>query len=485
EANFARRESQAARTHRSTAGGEADLSQKTFCHLHTHSQFSVLQATPDIKSMVSKAKALNMKALALTDIGNMYGAFKFVREALNQEIKPIVGCEVFIAEERLKLKFTKDNPDKRYSQVLLARNKTGYYNLSRLCSLGFTEGLYGIYPRVDKALIRQFREGLLATTGNLTSEVPHLILNVGERQAEEAFQWWLELFGDDFYVELNRHGIPQEDHVNEVLLRFAAKYNVKYFAANEAFYLEVTESDAHDVLLCIKEGEFRSTPIGHGRGHRYGLPNNQYYFKSAEEMKAAFADLPEAFDTIEEILDKVETYSLERDVLLPRFEIPSEFSTEDEYLRHLTYEGAKKRYGEITDTIRARLDFELDTIQKTGYPGYFLIVQDLTTKARELGVAVGPGRGSAAGSAVAYCIGITNVDPIEYNLLFERFLNPDRISMPDIDIDFDDEGRDKVLRYVIEKYGKAQVAQIITYGTMAAKSSIRDCARVMELPLSE
>src|SRR5690606_33340987 len=286
EANFARRESQAARTHRSTAGGEADLSQKTFCHLHTHSQFSVLQATPDIKSMVSKAKALNMKALALTDIGNMYGAFKFVREALNQEIKPIVGCEVFIAEERLKLKFTKDNPDKRYSQVLLARNKTGYYNLSRLCSLGFTEGLYGIYPRVDKALIRQFREGLLATTGNLTSEVPHLILNVGERQAEEAFQWWLELFGDDFYVELNRHGIPQEDHVNEVLLRFAAKYNVKYFAANEAFYLDVTESDAHDVLLCIKEGEFRSTPIGHGRGHRYGLPNNQYYFKSAEEMKA-------------------------------------------------------------------------------------------------------------------------------------------------------------------------------------------------------
>ncbi|MDV3309153.1 MAG: DNA polymerase III subunit alpha [Cyclobacteriaceae bacterium] len=483
-ANFARREAVTASAHTSTQAA-VDLSEKIFCHLHTHSQFSVLQATPDIKAMVSRAKELNMKAMALTDIGNMYGAFKFVREALNQEIKPIVGCEVFIAEERLKLKFTKDNPDKRYSQVLLARNKTGYYNLARLCSLGFTEGLYGIYPRVDKALVREYREGLIATTGNLNSEVPYLILNVGERQAEEAFRWWLDLFGDDFYIELNRHGVPQEDHVNDVLLRFAAKYNVKYFAANESFYLDVSESDAHDVLLCIKEGEFRSTPIGQGRGHRYGLPNNQYYFKSAEEMKAAFADLPEAFDTIEEILSKVETYSLERDVLLPRFDIPSEFRSEDEYLRHLTYEGAKKRYGEITEEIRARLDFELDTIQKTGYPGYFLIVQDLTSKARELGVAVGPGRGSAAGSAVAYCIGITNVDPIKYNLLFERFLNPDRVSMPDIDIDFDDEGRDKVLRYVIEKYGKSQVAQIITYGTMAAKSSIRDCARVMELPLSD
>lgn len=484
QANFSKQE-KAKLSGYTLTGTAAGVTDKPFCHLHTHSQYSVLQATPNIKAMVAKAKSLNMSAVALTDIGNMYGAFKFVREAANQEIKPIVGCEFFVAEERLKLKFTKDNPDKRYSQVLLAKNKNGYLNLARLCSIGFIEGLYGIYPRIDKDLITKHRKDLIATTGNLTSEIPYLILNVGERQAEEAFVWWLNLFGDDYYIELNRHGLPQEDHLNEVLLRFAQKYNVKYFAANESFYLDKQEANAHDVLLCIKEGEFRSTPIGYGRGHRYGLPNDEFYFKSAEEMTSIFRDLPEAIETISEIVDKVETYSLEREVLLPRFDIPPEFKTEDDYLRHLTYKGAAERYKEITDEIRSRLDFELDTIHKTGYPGYFLIVQDLTSKARELGVSVGPGRGSAAGSAVAYCIGITNVDPIEYNLLFERFLNPDRVSMPDIDIDFDDEGRDKVLRYVIEKYGKSQVAQIITYGTMAARSSIRDCARVMELPLAD
>jgi DNA polymerase-3 subunit alpha len=273
--------------------------------------------------------------------------------------------------------------------------------------------------------------------------------------------------------------------VNEVLLRFAEKYNVKYFAANQSYYLDKEEANAHDVLLCIKEGEFKSTPIGYGRGHRYGLANTEYYFKSQEEMKSIFRDLPQAIETISEILDKIESYKLDRNVLLPKFDIPKEFNTEDEYLRHLTYEGARKKYEEITPQIQDRLDFELETIQKTGYPGYFLIVQDFTSKAREMGVSVGPGRGSAAGSAVAYCIGITNVDPIKYDLLFERFLNPDRVSLPDIDIDFDDEGRDRVLKYVIDKYGKTQVAQIITYGTMAAKSSIRDCARVMELPLSD
>ncbi len=458
---------------------------KPFIHLHTHSQFSVLQATPDIKSIVSKAKALNMPALALTDLGNMFGAFKFVREALNHEIKPIVGCELYVAEDRLKQKFTKDNPDKRYNQVLLAKNKNGYHNLAKLSSAGFIEGLYGIYPRVDKALIKSHKDDLIALTGSLSSEIPHLILNVGEKQAEEAFRWWLDVFRDDFYIELNRHGIPEEDRVNETLLNFARKYGVKYFAANEAFYTDKDEANAHDVLLCIKEGEFKSTPIGYGRGHRYGLSNTEYYFKSQEEMKSIFRDLPEAFETISEIVDKIESYTLERNVLLPKFDIPKEFSTEDDYLRHLTYEGARKRYGDLSQALTERLDFELDTIKKTGYPGYFLIVQDFTSKAREMGVSVGPGRGSAAGSAVAYSIGITNVDPIKYDLLFERFLNPDRVSLPDIDIDFDDAGRDRVLKYVIDKYGKKQVAQIITYGTMAAKSSIRDCARVMELPLSD
>ncbi len=456
-----------------------------FAHLHVHSQFSVLQATPEIGALITRAKEYEMDAVAITDLGNMFGVFKFVREAHNQGIKPIVGSEFFIAEERLKLKFTKDNPDRRFHQVLLAKDYDGYLNLAQLSSLGYTEGLYGIYPRIDKDLVRKYAEGLIATTSSLNSEISYLILNVGEHQAEEAFQWWLEVFGEDFYVQLTRHGLESEDRVNEVLLGFCKKYGVKYFAANDVYYLDQHDADAHDVLLCVKEGEFKNTPIGKGRGFRYGFPNKEYYFKSQDEMKALFADLPEAIETIGEIVDKITPFELERDVLLPAFTIPDGFDSEFDYLRHLTFEGAKKRYPELTPEIKERLDFELETIKNTGYPGYFLIVQDFTNKARELGVWVGPGRGSAAGSAVAYCTGITNVDPIAYELLFERFLNPDRVSLPDIDIDFDDEGREKVINYVIDKYGKDQVAQIITYGTMAPKSSIRDCARVMELSLHE
>ena len=476
------------RRKRATYTSEGDttgLTDKPFYHLHLHSQYSVLQATANVQSIVAKAKSHGMSAVALTDLGNLFGAFKFVSEALKHEMKPIVGCEFFVADERKKTKFTKDNPDKRFNQVLIAKNKDGYHNLAKLSSLGFIEGLYGIYPRIDKALIEEYKEGLIATTGGLHSEIPYLILHVGERQAEEAFVWWHKTFRKDFYAELNRHGIPEEDHVNQTLLKFCEKYKVKYFAANEVFYMEKEQANAHDVLLCIKEGEFQSTPIGEGRGKRYGLPNNEFYFKSQEEMKNLFRDLPEAIETLTEIVDKIESYKLERKVALPKFAIPKDFKTEDDYLRHLTYEGAKKRYPSITPEIKERIDFELETIKKTGYPGYFLIVQDFTSKAREMGVSVGPGRGSAAGSVVAFCTGITNVDPIAYDLLFERFLNPDRISLPDIDIDFDDEGRDSVLKYVIEKYGHNQVAQIITYGTMAAKSSIRDAARVMELPLAD
>ncbi len=481
--NSAKREKKSAVDY--SAGEEAILSAHPFCHLHVHTQYSVLQATPDVARLILKAKEQNMPAVAITDLGNMYGAFEFVSEALKHNIKPIVGCEFYLSEERTKSKFTKDNPDKRFTQVLLAKNKTGYHNLAKLSSLGFTEGLYGLYPRIDKALVEQYKEGLMATTGGLTNEIAHLILNVGERQAEEVFAWWQKTFEQDFYIELNRHNTREEDRVNETFLKFAKKHSVKYFAANECYYLEKEEANAHDVLLCIKEGEFQSTPIGFGRGKRYGLPNTEFYFKSQEEMKQLFRDIPEAIDTLSEIVGKTEKYELKRNVLLPKFEIPKEFSSEDDYLKHLTYEGAKRKYEKVTPEINERIDFELETIKKTGYPGYFLIVQDFTSKAREMGVSVGPGRGSAAGSVVAFCTGITNVDPIAYDLLFERFLNPDRVSLPDIDIDFDDEGRDKVLKYVIEKYGPNQVAQIITYGTMAAKSSIRDCARVMELPLSE
>jgi DNA polymerase III subunit alpha len=467
-----------------------------FAHLHVHSQYSILQATPNIKGLIAKAVEYKMPAVALTDLGNMMAAFQFTRDAIKNDLKPVLGCEFYVAEERTKLKFTKDNPDKRFQQVLIAKNKEGYLNLAKLSSLAYSEGLYGLYPRVDKELIVQYKENVIALTGSLSGEIPNLILNVGESQAEEAFQWWHEQFGDDFYVELNRHHLEEENHVNEVLLRFAKKYGVKVIAANEAYYLDREDSKAHDVLLCVKEGEVRSTPIERGRGYRYGFPNDEYYFKSQQEMKALFADIPESIENITELLDKIEPFELHRDVLLPKFNIPEEFIDpqddedggkrgENAYLRHLTYVGAEKRYGELTDEIRERLDFELETIANTGYPGYFLIVQDFTSEARRMGVSVGPGRGSAAGSAVAYCIGITNVDPIKYDLLFERFLNPDRVSLPDIDIDFDDEGRAKIIDWVVNKYGQNQVAQIITYGTMAAKSSIRDCARVMELPLME
>ena len=456
-----------------------------YCHLHLHSQFSVLQATPDIKGIIRKAKEYSMPAVALTDLGNMYGAFKFVREALANDIKPILGCEYYVAEERLKLKFTKDSPDKRFNQVLLAKNKDGYLHLAKLSSYGYTEGLYGLYPRIDKELIERYSENVIALSGGLSGEIPNMILNVGEHQAEDALKWWLRVFGEDFYIELLRHGLEENNRVNEVLLRLAGKYDVKVIASNNVYYLDQSNANAHDILLCVKENELQSTPIGRGRGFRYGFPNQEFYFKSQEEMKELFKDVPEAIEHINEIVNKVESFELDRDVLLPAFDIPEGFETEDDYLKHLTYLGAKRRYKEITSEIKERLEFELETIKNTGYPGYFLIVQDFTSEARKMGVSVGPGRGSAAGSAVAYCIGITNVDPIEYDLLFERFLNPDRVSLPDIDIDFDDEGRGKIIDYVVKKYGQSQVAQIITYGSMAAKSSIRDAARVMELPLSD
>jgi DNA polymerase-3 subunit alpha len=457
----------------------------TFCHLHVHSQYSILQATPDVKALVQKAAGSKMPAVALTDLGNMYGAYAFVTEAEKANVKPIVGCELFISRERLKKKFTRDNPDIRHNQVLLAKNLKGYQNLSRLTSLGYVEGLYGLYPRVDKELIEKYREGLIATTGGLASEIPELILNVGETQAEEAFRYWHSLFGEDFYVQLNRHGLEEEERVNEVLLRFAGKYQVKYYAANNVFYLEKEDSDAQDILLCILNAEYQATPVGYGRGHRFGFPNQDFYFKGQEEMKELFRDLPEAIDTITEIVDKVEVYSLDRKAIMPDYPLPEGFDDLDDYLRHQTMEGAKERYGEVTPEIMERIDFELDTIHRMGYPGYFLIVQDILDQARKMGVSVGPGRGSAAGSVVAYCLKITDVDPIQFNLLFERFLNPDRISLPDIDIDFDEDGRDSVLKWVVEKYGSNRVAQIITFGKMAPKMAIRDIARVKQLPLNE
>ena len=462
-----------------------------FVHLHVHSQYSVLQATCEINSLVSKAVDQGMKAVALTDHANLMGAFHFVSAALSKGIKPIVGCEFFVCRNHTD----KSNKDNGFQQVFLAKNKNGYHNLAKLSSIAHIDGSYYV-PRIDKELILEYKDDLIALSGNTYGEIPHLILNIGEKQAEEAFVWYKECFGEDFYVELLNHGLDEEKVVNEVLLKFCAKYEVEYIASNNVYYLDKSDANAHDILLCVKESEFQATPKGKGRGFRYGFPNDEFYFKTAEEMQELFPNKPKALSNTLRIADKIEEYQLARDVLLPKFDIPKEFlHVEDEkdggkrgenaYLRHLTYVGAKKRYGEITDEITERLDFELATIERTGYPGYFLIVQDFTSQARLMGVSVGPGRGSAAGSAVAYCIGITNVDPIAYDLLFERFLNPDRVSLPDIDIDFDDEGRSRIIDWVVNKYGKNQVAQIITYGSMGAKSAIRDTGRVLQLQLSD
>ncbi|MEJ2112788.1 MAG: DNA polymerase III subunit alpha [Flavobacteriaceae bacterium] len=479
----------------------SELADANFVHLHNHSQFSILQSTISINKLVSVAAKYNMPAVALTDHANMMGAFHFVKAVNNynkdvqiknakalekgelpvgKEIKPIVGCEFFVCENHLD----KTRKDNGYQIVLLAKSKKGYYNLAKLSSIAYTEGFYYV-PRIDKELIKQYKEDLIVLTGNLYGEVPSKVLNVGESQAEEALQWWKNEFANDLYIELMRHNQEDENRVNQVLIEFSKKHDIKLVATNNTYYATREEANAHDILLCVKDGEKQATPIGRGRGYRYGLPNQEYYFKSSEDMKSLFKDIPDAITNIQEIVDKIEPFQLSRDVLLPKFDIPKEFKDEDSYLKHLTFQGAKKRYAELTPEIKERIDFELEVIKNTGYPGYFLIVEDFIREARKMNVSVGPGRGSAAGSVVAYCLWITNIDPLKYDLLFERFLNPDRVSMPDIDIDFDDEGRGRVMDYVINKYGSNQVAQIITYGTMAAKSSIRDTARVLDLPLHD
>ncbi len=517
-----------------------------FSHLHNHTQFSVLQSTSDVNALVSKAIEFGSPGVALTDHGNMYGAFIFWKEIDSQnkkikehnaaiekgeatgekknELKCIIGCEVNICADH-KDKTKKDNG---FTQVLLAKNRKGYENLCRISSMGLIDGAYYV-PRIDKDILVKYKEGLIATTGSLNSEVPYNIINLGEQQAEASFLWYKEQFGEDFYVELNRqYQTRDEEYANEKLLELAKKHSIPYFAANSNYYIDKKGSEAHDILLCVKEGEKKSTQIGKGKGLRYGMPNQEFYFKSPAEMAGLFRDLPEALENTNLIVDKIEQFKLGREVLLPKFEIAQDFidgkfdeieasfkrivaSKEKDwadkkysetvitdlksemriiaeqfvYMTQLTYEGAVKRYPEMTPVIKDRIDFELATIERMGYPGYFLIVADFISEARRLGVSVGPGRGSAAGSAIAFCLGITNVDPIKFDLLFERFLNPDRISMPDIDIDFDDEGRGKVIDYVINKYGQDQVAQIITYGTMGGKSAIKDTARVLDLPLDD
>ena len=496
-----------------------------FIHLHVHTQFSVLDGQASVPALVDKAIADGMKGLAITDHGNMFGIKEFfnyvkkkngkikdeIKEAekaiakareendvetvaqnealiakLNEKIfKPIFGCEMYVALKSLHEHV--DKKDTGRHLIVLAKNETGYHNLIKIVSQAWTEGFYS-HPRTDKEALYNHREGLIVCSACLGGEIPRLIQAGEIEEAERQVKWFKDTFGDDYYIELQRHKTNKpggntdtyevQERVNPELIRIARKYDIKIIATNDVHFVNEEDAEAHDRLICVSTNKFLTDE----KRMRY---TKQEWMKTQAEMNEVWADLPEALTNTLEILDKVTTYTIDHKPILPNFPLPEGFNDNDEYLRYLTYEGAKRRWGEPNEEQRERLDFELDTIKNMGFPGYFLIVQDFIRAGRERGVSIGPGRGSAAGSAVAYCLDITQIDPIKYDLLFERFLNPDRISLPDIDVDFDDDGRADVLKYVTEKYGAEKVARIITYGTMAAKSAIKDVARIEQLPLAE
>jgi len=435
---------------------------------------------------MEKAKSLGMEAVAITDHGNMFGVKEFHATALKKGIKPVIGCEMYVAKRSIADVSGKEDRSGDHL-ILLAKNLTGYKNLIKLVSIAWIKGFY-YKPRIDKELLATYREGLIASSACLAGEIQDEILNGSIAGAEGALKSYIELFGDDFYLEIQRHetldpeadrsAFPRQQKVIEVFKQLSARYNVKILATNDVHFINAEDAEAHDRLICLNTAKDIDDPDR----MRY---SRQEYLKSEEEMRNIFSDIPEAVDNAGELVAKIEKYKLDHDPIMPDFELPEGYADKDEYLRFLTYLGAKERWGKLTDEQTERIEFELDTIAKMGFPGYFLIVQDFLKAAREMGVSVGPGRGSAAGSAVAYCLRITDIDPIKYGLLFERFLNLDRISMPDIDIDFDEDGREDVLKYVVNKYGHDKVAHIITFGTMAAKMAIRDVARVQKLPLAE
>ena len=555
-----------------------------FVHLHVHTQYSLLDGQASIDALIDKAYNDGMRALAVTDHGVMFGIKEFfnkinkrnskpkgiikdaekalkpllekenptaeeeeqtvqlqrqIDEAKASLFKPIIGCECYCAHNGRHSKLASQDDRSGWHLIVLAKNKKGYKNLIKIVSLSWTEGFYS-RPRIDKELLEKYHEGLIVCSACLGGEIPQLIMHGQLDKAEESVRWFKNLFGEDYYLEMQRHEThdpnadrsvyPHQVEVNKVLIQFARKYDIKLIATNDVHFVNADDAEAHDRLICLSTGKDLDDP----KRMRY---TKQEWMKTTAEMNAIFADIPEALENTLEIANKVESYSIDSEPIMPTFTIPESFGTEEsyrqkftekdlfdeftrdengqvvlsekdaiakihklggydklyrikleaDYLAKLTYEGAKELYGDpLTEELKERLNFELHTMKTMGFPGYFLIVQDFIQAARkELGVSVGPGRGSAAGSAVAYCLGITKIDPIKYDLLFERFLNPDRISLPDIDTDFDDDGRGEVLRWVTEKYGAERVAHIITYGTMAAKSAIKDVARVEKLPLSE
>ncbi|MCQ2073360.1 MAG: DNA polymerase III subunit alpha [Bacteroidaceae bacterium] len=517
-----------------------------FIHLHVHTQYSLLDGQTNIKKLVDKAVADGMRGVAITDHGNMMGIKEFKNycdkkngelEAEGKHFKPIIGCEVYVAPRSKEQREGKELDGANYHLILLAKNEKGYHNLIKIVSRAWTDGFYS-HPRTDKADLEKYHEGIICCSACLGGEVPKLITAGKIEEAEKTVQWFHNLFGEDYYLELQLHkatvpkanheAYPLQQNVNTHLREMSRKFGIKTVCTNDVHFLDEENADAHELLICLSTGRDPDDP----NLMRY---SKQEWFKTREEMNMVFQDDPESLANTIEILDKVEEYSINHPPIMPNFAIPEEFGTEAEYrqrltekdlfdeftqdehgnvvmsqedaekkikklggydklyrikleadyLKKLTFEGARVKYGDpIPDSVLEQLVFELHVMKTMGFPGYFLIVQDFINAARnQLGVSVGPGRGSAAGSAVAYCLGITLVDPIKYDLLFERFLNPDRISLPDIDVDFDDDGRGRVLQWVTEKYGKEKVAHIITYGTMATKMAIKDVARVLKVPL--
>ncbi|MFH2144035.1 MAG: DNA polymerase III subunit alpha [Bacteroidota bacterium] len=458
---------------------------KHFTHLHVHTEYSILDGASNIDRLILKVKNSGMKSIAITDHGNMFGVKLFHKIARSKGIKPIIGCEVYVA--RGKRTDRSDKNDRGHHLIILAKNETGYHNLIKLVSYGYTEGFY-YNPRIDKELLEKYKEGLIVSSACIGGEVQQAILNKNPEKAKEVILYFKKIFGDDYYLEIQRHfsGVEKIDAdvyqrqqiVSEQFIKLSKELGVKIIATNDIHFVDSDDAESHDRLICINTGKNVNDP------DRLQY-TKQEYLKTPEEMYELFADYEEALTNTSEVEKKIENYELDHDPVMPDFPLPEEFNDADEYLKHLTYMGAEIRYKNLSEDIRNRIDFELETVKKMGYPGYFLIVQDFISAARKMGVSVGPGRGSAAGSVVAYCLKITEIDPLKYNLLFERFLNPDRVSMPDIDIDFDEDGRDEVLKYVVKKYGEKKVAQIITFGKMAPRMAIRDVARVQQLPLNE
>ncbi|NLM51762.1 MAG: DNA polymerase III subunit alpha [Firmicutes bacterium] len=455
------------------------MDKRPFVHLHTHTEYSLLDGACKIKQVVAKARDLGMPALAITDHGAMYGVLDFYKAAKEVGIKPIIGCEVYVAS---RSRFDRDPhlDSKQYHLVLLARNQEGYQNLMQLVTRAYSEGFY-YKPRVDHELLQRYHRGLIALSACLAGEIPTALLENRDEDAYRLVQFYRETFGsENFFLELQDHGLPEQKEINPRLIQLARDTNTPLVVTNDLHYLNREDAYAHDVLLCIQTGKTMEDK------DRMRFGSDEFYLKTAEEMAALFPELPEAVDNTVEIAERCEVEFEFGKTYMPVYDIPAGFKDDSEYLRKLCLDGAKKLYGDpLPEQVQERLDYELNVIKQMGYCSYFLIVWDFVNFAHNSGIPVGPGRGSAAGSIVAYCLGITNIDPLKYNLLFERFLNPERVSMPDIDIDFCYEQREKVIDYVIKKYGEDHVAQIITFGTMGARAVVRDVGRVLNMPYAE